>query len=212
MDKQTKLGNRERQLKDRLEIIGLRIENDALNGFISRDDANEKLENIRLFLENLGVLNCGKPLSEAESTLLDKIADSVYEGRDGVKIPYMNREEIDDLHIKAGTLSEKERIIMQSHVEYTDKILAHIQFGEQFKNVRSMASNHHEFLNGKGYPKGLDEKELDTMTRILTIMDLLISWLSHFRTSPKPRKTPYLQGLQHFYRNCKSIVTYRKSV
>lgn len=187
MDKETKLGNRERQLKDRLEIIGLRIENDALNGVISREEANEKQKNIRAFLENLGAFNCGKPLSEAEWTLIDKIADSVYEDRDGVKIPYMNQEEIDDLHIKTGTLSEKERTVMQSHVEYTDKILAHIQFGDQFKNVRSMASNHHELLNGKGYPKGLDEKELDTMTRILTIMDIYDSLIADDRPYKKPK-------------------------
>ena len=45
-----------------------------------------------------------------------------------------------------------------------------------------------------------------------TSRNLLNSWLSCFEDSPKPRKTPYLQGLQHFLKICKSIVTYRKSV
>ena len=76
---------------------------------------------------------------------------------------------------------------MQSHVIYTDKILSHMKFGEQFKNVRAMASNHHELLNGKGYPNGIGEDEIDTMTRILTIMDIYDSLIADDRPYKKPK-------------------------
>ncbi len=61
--------------------------------------------------------------------------------------------------------------------------------------------------------KSLNGKEQEVLNKWnSTSRNLLNSWLSHFRDSPKPRKMPYLRHLQHFYRNRKSIVTYRKSV
>lgn len=187
MDKSTKLGNRERELRDRLEIISLRIENDALCGYITREVADAQIAKIHTFTESLGAFNCGRPLKEEEWAIINDIAKDIYIDKDGGRIPYLTKEEIDDLHIKAGTLSDKERSIMQGHVVYTDKILSHMQFGEQFKDVRAMASNHHELLNGKGYPKGMREEEIDTMTRILTIMDIYDSLIADDRPYKKPK-------------------------
>lgn len=187
MDKPTKLGARERELKDRLEIIRLRLEQDAMKGVLSREEADAKQEKIRQFTESLGAFNCGRPLKEDEWALVREIAESVYVGADGTEIPYLNEEEIGDLYIKAGTLSSQEREMMQSHVVFTDKILSHIQFGKHFDKVRTMASDHHEFLNGKGYPRGIDEKELDVMTRILTIMDIYDSLIADDRPYKKAK-------------------------
>ena len=187
MDKATKLGNREEQLRARLEIIGLRIENDALNGRITRKEADERIDKINKFVSNLGTFNCGRPLKDFEWELVDEIASCKYISPDNQELSYLTQEEIEDLHIKAGTLSDKEREIMQSHVVYTDKILSHIKFGEHFKKVRSMAANHHELLNGKGYPHGLGETELDSMTRILAIMDIYDSLIADDRPYKKPK-------------------------
>ncbi len=181
MDKSSKLGAREKELKDRLEIISLRLEQDALRGAIPREEADARLEKICRFTENLGAFNCGRPLKEEEWALVKEIAESVYVSADGMEIPYLNEAEIEDLYIKAGTLSQKEREMMQSHVVFTDKILSHIQFGEHFDKVRAMASAHHELLNGKGYPKGIGAGELDVMTRILTIMDIYDSLIADDR-------------------------------
>jgi HD-GYP domain-containing protein (c-di-GMP phosphodiesterase class II) len=50
-----------------------------------------------------------------------------------------------------------------------------------------MAANHHELLNGKGYPKGIADAELDTMTRILTIMDIYDSLIADDRPYKKAK-------------------------
>lgn len=187
MDKPTKLGAREKEVKDRLEIIRLHLEQDALKGVISQEKAEDRLTKIGLFTESLGAFNCGRPLKDEEWALVKEIAESVYIGTDGQEIPYLNQAEIEDLYIKAGTLSGKEREMIQSHVVYTDKILSHIQFGEHFDKVRAMASDHHELLNGKGYPRGVGEKDLDTMTRILTIMDIYDSLIADDRPYKKAK-------------------------
>lgn len=187
MDKPTKLGSREKALRARLENIALRIENDALAGCLERAEADAKLGKIHTFVESLGAFNCGRPLKEEEWELVNEIAESIYVGKDKLEIPYLTEEEKDDLRIKAGTLSQQERFTMQSHVTYTDKILSHVHFGEHFDKVRAMASNHHELLNGKGYPKGLGEADLDVMTRILTIMDIYDSLIADDRPYKKAK-------------------------
>lgn len=190
MDKPTKLGSKEGPLRDRLTIISLKIKNDALSGRISKEEADKELEKINVFVGKLGLFNCGKPLNEEEWAIVNGIAESKYIDAEGNETPYLTTEEIDDIHIKAGTLSDNERTIMQSHVVYTDKILSHMVFGEAFKDVRRMASDHHEVLNGKGYPRGIKAEEIDTMTRILTIMDIYDSLIADDRPYKKPKPIP----------------------
>lgn len=62
-----------------------------------------------------------------------------------------------------------------------------MHFGEDFLDVRSMASNHHEFLNQKGYPNGIGAEKLDVMTRILTIMDIYDSLVADDRPYKKAK-------------------------
>lgn len=187
MDKPTKLGSREKALRDRLEIISLRIKNDMLCGRVSKEQAQSLISKIDVFVSKLGLFNCGKPLSDEELAIIDGIAQSVYTDSEGNKTAYLTEEEIADLHIRAGTLSDKERELMQNHVVHTDKILSHMRFGERFKNVRRMAADHHELLNGKGYPNGIGSEEIDTMTRILTVMDIYDSLIADDRPYKKPK-------------------------
>ena len=189
MDKPTKLGSTEQHLRDRLTIIKLSIANGILSSKISAEKGNERIKKIDDFLANLGLYNCGKPLSEDEIAAIDELGAYVYTDENGVERHYLTEEELDDLHIKAGTLSDKERTIMQSHVVHTDKILSHVKFGGEFDRVREIAANHHELLNGKGYPKGLAADKLDTLTRILTIMDIYDSLIADDRPYKKPKST-----------------------
>ena len=187
MDKPTKLGHREDFLRSRLEIITLKLKIDILSGTAPKEEAEEQIEKIGKFLSNLGGYNCGRPLKEDEWAFVDEICSMVYRSAEGEELPYLTQEEINDLHIKAGTLSGEEREIMQSHVVYTDKILKHMHFGKDFSDVRAMAANHHELLNGKGYPKGIGEDKLDVMTRILTIMDIYDSLIADDRPYKKAK-------------------------
>ncbi|MGN0577486.1 MAG: CHASE2 domain-containing protein, partial [Ruminiclostridium sp.] len=187
MDKPTKLGHREEPLRSRLEIISLRLQNDALTGAKPEEEAQEQIDRIQAFLDKLGLYNCGKRLEAEEWAAIDRMCASVYRSPDGKETPFITKEEADDLHINAGTLSQDERQIMQSHVVYTDKILQHMHFGRDFSNVRAMAANHHELLNAKGYPNGIGADKLDVMTRMLTIMDIYDSLIADDRPYKKAK-------------------------
>jgi HD-GYP domain-containing protein (c-di-GMP phosphodiesterase class II) len=187
MDKPTKLGNKEERLKMRLEIIRLHIENDLLSGKIKNSEAEKKLKLIDAFLEKLELYNCGKPLTDEEKKAIEKFSRMTYVCSEDDVLSYLTDEEFEDLSIRAGTLSDSERTVMQSHVVYTNKILSHVHFGESFDKVTAMASNHHELMNGKGYPNGIGAEQLDIMTRILTIMDIYDSLIADDRPYKKPK-------------------------
>ncbi len=190
MDKPTKLGHLEEPLRSRLEMIQLHLKIDELSGRMGAEEATKRTEQITAFLSQLGGYNCGRPLKEDEWAFVDEFGKQTYECEDGSVIPYLTEEEWNDLHIKAGTLSEQERTIMQSHVVYTDKILNHVYFGSEYSDVRAIAANHHELLNAKGYPKGIGAEQIDTMTRILTIMDIYDSLIADDRPYKKPKPVP----------------------
>lgn len=70
---------------------------------------------------------------------------------------------------KPGPLSSQEMDIIHEHSYYTEKTL---QIMGVDPDVVRWASNHHEKLNGQGYPKGLVAEQLDYGSRILAALDV----------------------------------------
>jgi HD-GYP domain-containing protein (c-di-GMP phosphodiesterase class II) len=74
-----------------------------------------------------------------------------------------------DILEKPGTLSEEEFEIIKKHVHLTCELLNDI---EGFETICQWASNHHEKLDGSGYPFGKKASELDFNSRLLACLDL----------------------------------------
>lgn len=74
-----------------------------------------------------------------------------------------------DIIDKNGKLNEEERYEMNKHTYYTRWILEQI---EGFEDVANYASNHHEKLNGKGYPLHLAEEQIGELDRVMAISDI----------------------------------------
>lgn len=70
---------------------------------------------------------------------------------------------------KPGPLAETEREEMRRHVEYTQRLLERVV---RFRDVASLASGHHERLDGQGYYKGLTARDLTVPARLLTVADM----------------------------------------
>ena len=83
-------------------------------------------------------------------------------------------------------MTSEERLEIEKHVVYTNEILKEIKFGSKYNKVLEIASNHHEYLDGSGYPNKLDAKKLDILNRIITIMDVYESLTSTDRPYKKP--------------------------
>ncbi|MBT3556420.1 MAG: HD domain-containing protein [Rhodospirillales bacterium] len=71
---------------------------------------------------------------------------------------------------KPGKLTEDEYVIMQSHVNCTVDFLE--ETSELPKGVLIIAGQHHEKIDGTGYPYGLKGGKLNELARIASIIDI----------------------------------------
>jgi len=74
----------------------------------------------------------------------------------------------DILH-KNGPLSPSERFEMNKHTYYTRKVLEQIS---GFEEIVDIAANHHERLDGVGYPYHLPAEKLGELERVMAICDV----------------------------------------
>ena len=77
---------------------------------------------------------------------------------------------------KKGSLTDQEFAQVKEHPAHTDHILSYLpQLGE----LRAWAADHHERLDGNGYPRGLRGDQLSLPARILTVCDVYQALTSH---------------------------------
>ncbi|MEN8075328.1 HD domain-containing phosphohydrolase [Clostridioides difficile] len=88
----------------------------------------------------------------------------------------------DEILKKESSLTKDEFNIMKQHIVYTYEILSYLNH----EDILNIASNHHEKLNGKGYPRGISE--LSISERIVAVADIfsaLIQKRSYKKQFPK---------------------------
>jgi len=71
---------------------------------------------------------------------------------------------------KPAGLTDDEYAAIKRHPEAGRRLLE--ELGGFSATVRDLVSDHHERLDGRGYPRGLTEEELPLPTRILTVCDV----------------------------------------
>ncbi len=103
---------------------------------------------------------------------LDDIASRTFQRVDGGAAPYLTDEELHFLRIRSGTLDDDERSEVESHVDEGRMFLADIPLTDDLKNLVTYACDHHEKLDGSGYPKGLKGDEIPLQARLITLADM----------------------------------------
>jgi len=101
-------------------------------------------------------------------------------------LPYLTEDEFENLCIIKGTLTSKEREIINIHARLTEKILNKLPWPKKLSNIPSIAGAHHEKLDGSGYPLHLDRKNINTQARILAIADIFEALCAVDRPYKKP--------------------------
>jgi len=77
---------------------------------------------------------------------------------------------------KPGALDDGEYAIVQRHPEWGMRLLS--ELGGFSGGVRRLVHDHHERLDGAGYPRGLQAERIDLDTRILTVCDVYDALIS----------------------------------
>jgi len=91
---------------------------------------------------------------------------------DGVQTEFLTAEEIENLTIRSGTLTQAERDTINYHIVATIKMLEALPWPQHLKRVPEYAGGHHERMDGKGYPRGLTRDQMSVQARMMGIADI----------------------------------------
>lgn len=173
-------------LEARMELLKSYYEIDFLKGKITEEEYKEKLVLINDIVEFVHRIDTVGFLQQEDFDRVQEIAKMYYEKENGEKVFYITERERGCLSIRKGTLSDEDRKVMESHVVMTDKILSKVHFNKNYTDVPRWAAEHHEYLDGSGYPNHIKGEELDLETRILAVADIYDA----LTASDRPYKPP----------------------
>ena len=164
----------------------------------------ETLEKLIEIEEILKFINkCNEPgefLDDEILVRLKEVSEKTYIDDAGEQQPFLTADELVNLSIRRGSITEKERQKMQGHAAVTLKMLKQIPFTKKLKNIPDFAGAHHEFLNGKGYPLGLKGDEISFEGRLMAVTDIAEA----LTASDRPYKKA--MPLETVYRILRSMV------
>ena len=172
MDKADRLGSRGQTIYNRLELKKHQLEIDFLKSKIQEDEYEvsvKYLEELTSFVDKVATSHS---ISDDDVEKVHSLASYTYRNKDGETVPIFEEIDIECLSIKRGTLTKEERRVMEEHVSVTARLLDGVAFTKYYEKVPQFASNHHEFLDGSGYPKGLKGDEIAIEVCMITIADI----------------------------------------
>lgn len=191
MNKPDRLDHRLPIMEMRWKLLKALIKLDLADNIITSDEYSTLSEQFEKGIELIRTSNTAGFLSEETRNDIKALKDLCVTDRStGEKVEFITDEELHEMMIVKGTLTEEERKIIEMHVVYTDRILSKISFQDNFKLVRKFAAAHHEYLDGTGYPNGLTAKDLPLEVRIMTIADIYDSLTADDRPYKKALPVP----------------------
>jgi len=128
-----------------------------------------------------------------------KIADYKWLDQSGNTAHFLTDDEIENLNIPRGTLTSKEREVINYHIVATIKMLEALPWPKHLQRVPEYAGGHHERMDGKGYPRGLTREQMSVQARVMGIADIFEALTARDRPYKKGKTlTESLQILGKF--------------
>jgi HD-GYP domain-containing protein (c-di-GMP phosphodiesterase class II)/response regulator of citrate/malate metabolism len=150
---------------------------------LAYEDRQRELDQI---LRMVGQANEPSILEEQSFRALMDLPTRSFADIDGNRQPYLTPNEVMALSIRRGSLSEKERREIESHVTHTFEFLSQIPWTGEFERVPEIAFAHHEKLDGSGYPRRLTAAQIPIQSKMMTISDIfdaLVAWDRPYKKS-----------------------------
>jgi HD-GYP domain-containing protein (c-di-GMP phosphodiesterase class II) len=187
VDKATKLHT----LFDRIQLLDTRFEvikrdaeiamlreiaaagDDVRRAEAARQNHAAQVAQLDLDREFLRHCNVGSEAMSGEAQQrVRQIAAYQWRDTEGKASDFLSADEVENLTIRAGTLTAAEREIINHHIEVTIKMLESLPWPRHLKNVSEYAGGHHERMDGKGYPRGLTRDQMSVQARVMGIADI----------------------------------------
>lgn len=175
IDKATKLEkifDRIHLVEQRFELIKKDKEIEYLKQFISKDEFENSIKQLNENIEFIKKTNLGGEfMLDEDIERLENISKQTYV-KNGESFPLLTQDELYNLSIKKGTLTKEEIDIIKNHAQLSLDMISELPFPKKYKDVLNIACNHHEKLNGLGYPRGLSDSQISLEDRIMILADI----------------------------------------
>ena len=159
-----------------IEALHRQLRNHNGNGEIHLDDDEElekALRQIEKDREHVRQCNVGgEYITDEQVARIDAIASRQWVTPEGKQEAFLSNEEVQNLKIGRGTLTVREREIINNHVSVTIKMLESLPYPKHLRRVPEYAGGHHERMNGTGYPMGLTRDQMSIPARMVAIADV----------------------------------------
>jgi HD-GYP domain-containing protein (c-di-GMP phosphodiesterase class II) len=133
----------------------------------------EELAGLRADRDFLRHANVGSEgMTPLDQERVHRIAAYRWVGPDGQERDLLDADEVRNLTVRFGTLTEEERKIINNHIVVTIRMLESLPWPRHLKNVPEYAGGHHERMDGKGYPRGLTREQMPVQARVMAIADI----------------------------------------
>ena len=185
MDKSTRFAGRIEGVRYRFDLLFLQLELAHLRKDLNDSEYDAKMAEAKKTLSFIEAINTGGTLTSRQIDDVEAVPKLTY-NKNGKQVPILDEEDLECLSIRRGTLTPKERKIMEDHAMATGRLLDNIAFLNYYSEVPKWAKSHHEFLDGTGYPEGLKGDQISIETRIITITDIFEALV----TKDRPYKSP----------------------
>ncbi|MCV6590906.1 MAG: hypothetical protein OIF57_18085 [Marinobacterium sp.] len=116
-----------------------------------------------------------------------------------------NRGELYNLGVQRGTLTAEERHIINDHIVQTILMLEQLPYPKHLRDIPQLAGQHHEKMDGTGYPCGLKGHEMPLSSRAMAIADIFEALTAADRPYKAPKSVSEALRIMSFMRNDKHI-------
>jgi HD-GYP domain-containing protein (c-di-GMP phosphodiesterase class II) len=176
VDKATKLEtiyDRIHLIDTRFEVLRRDLEIERLKGELDETQVRRRLRELEDDRRFLHACNIGSErMSDDDVGRVKRIAAYRWRDLTGHEANFLSDDEVKNLTIRAGTLTEDERKVINHHIVATIRMLEALPWPRHLANVPEYAGGHHERMDGKGYPKGLKREQMSVQARCMGIADI----------------------------------------
>jgi HD-GYP domain-containing protein (c-di-GMP phosphodiesterase class II) len=114
----------------------------------------------------------GERMRDEDIEHVKRIAQYRWRDVSGHEAEFLTTDEVKNLTIRAGTLTDEERKVINHHIVATIRMLEALPWPKHLTKVPEYAGGHHERMDGKGYPKGLTREQMSVQARCMGIADI----------------------------------------
>lgn len=147
----------------------------------------QRLDDEKMFLRQV---NVGSEVmsNDDQQRVRDIATTRTWRNPEGVDADFLTADEIENLTIRSGTLTSREREIINHHIVATIRMLEALPWPKHLEKVPEYAGGNHERMDGKGYPRGLTREQMSIPARMMAIADIFEALTAHDR--------PYKPGMK----------------